>query len=83
MYFCSELQICIALSAILVICTLTRYINENLCIFVYKWFGFVLMHMNIYVFFQVLNILCSFWSTGFLVRFFSGFEVIRELGRNI
>jgi hypothetical protein len=30
------------------------YINENLCIFVYKWFGFILMHMNIYVFFQVL-----------------------------
>jgi hypothetical protein len=30
------------------------------------------MHMNIYVFFQNLNILCSFWSTGFLVWFFSG-----------
>jgi hypothetical protein len=38
------------------------------------------MHMNIYVFFQVLNILCSFWSTGFLVRFFSGRSGFEFLG---
>jgi hypothetical protein len=30
------------------------------------------MHMNIYVFFQNLNILCSFWSTVFFFWFFSG-----------
>jgi hypothetical protein len=70
MCFCSELHICIALSAILVIFPLTCYINENIYIFEYKWFGFVLMHMNIYVFFQNLNILCSFWSTSFFVLFF-------------
>jgi hypothetical protein len=28
------------------------------------------MHMNIYVFFQNLNILCSFWSTIFFFFFF-------------
>jgi hypothetical protein len=28
------------------------------------------MHMNIYVFFQNLNILCSFWSTVFFFGFF-------------
>jgi hypothetical protein len=40
------------------------------------------MHMNIYVFFQNLNILCIFWSTGFwsvlfffLVQFGSHFWV--------
>jgi hypothetical protein len=76
MYFCSELQICIALGAILVICTLTCYINEKLCIFVYKWFGFILMHMNIYVFFQNLNILCSFWSSW---RRFRRFQIL-DLG---
>jgi hypothetical protein len=28
------------------------------------------MHMNIYVFFQILNILCIFWSTSFWSSFF-------------
>jgi hypothetical protein len=28
------------------------------------------MHMNIHVFFQILNTLCSFWSTIFLFDFF-------------
>jgi hypothetical protein len=28
------------------------------------------MHMNIYVFFQNLNILCSFWSTVFFFPVF-------------
>jgi hypothetical protein len=46
------------------------YINEKLWIFVYKWFGLIWMHMNIYVFFQNLNILCSFWLIDF---FFFGF----------
>jgi hypothetical protein len=69
MYFGSEMD---CTCAILVICILTCYINEKLCIFVYKCFGFIWMHMNIYICFQNLNILCSFWSAIFffgLVRF--------------
>jgi hypothetical protein len=38
------------------------------------------MHMNIYVFFQNLNILCIFWSTGFLVQFFSSSGPVHIFG---
>jgi hypothetical protein len=38
------------------------------------------MHMNIYVFIQNVNILCSFWSTSFFIRFFSGPVRFRILG---
>lgn len=42
-------QRCIALSAIFFHMH-SYYTNGNFCIFVYKWFGFIWMHMNIYVF---------------------------------
>ena len=54
-YWCTLVQIWIALGAILVVCTLTRHIHEKLCIFVYNglkfdgctWFCWH-MHQNIY-----------------------------------
>jgi hypothetical protein len=61
------------------ICTHSFYINEKLCIFVYKWFGFIYIYIYIFFFFfQNLNILCSFWSTGLiwfpvLITFYIGY----------
>lgn len=65
----------IVLDAILVMCTLTRWINENFYLFMYKWFGFIWIHMNIYVFLSNLNIviLVDRFLT-FLVPFFYQFS---------
>ena len=60
------------LGAILVICTHTCYIYMKFCIFVYQWFGFVCMTMNIYVFLQIMNILCIFCRPGLCPGFFPG-----------
>jgi hypothetical protein len=56
--------------------------NEKVCIFVNKWFGFIWMHMNIYVFFQKLNILYNILSIGFLVQFFFGSNLVHIFGVN-
>lgn len=58
-------QRCFTLSVILVICTITSYINENFCIFVCKWFGFIWMHMNISIFSLKYEYLCVFGKPVF------------------
>ena len=54
------------------------YIYEKLCIFVYNGLDSYgcMWTLNIYVFFQILNILYIFWLNGFLVRFFNLFILI-------
>jgi hypothetical protein len=80
---CILVQRWIALGAILVICTLTCYINEKLFIFVYKWFGCIRKHISICVFFQNLNILCSFWSTSFFSGIFPVWSGFTFLGSTV